>query len=139
MKRLAKLTIVAAFIWGFAGVAIGQTDRDQALRDVISAQIDAFISDDLDTAFSFAAPNIKRMFTTPERFGDMVRDGYPMVWRPGQIHFLGVEDRGGLPIQRVLIEDRQGRSYVASYAMVETSDGWQIQGVWIEEVPAASA
>lgn len=139
MNILTKLTVVAMLIWGLAGSAGAQGTPDQAIRDVISAQIEAFQGDDLDTAFSFAAPNIKQMFTTPERFGQMVRQGYPMVWRPGSVKFLWLENRDGTPVQRVFITDRDGRSYIASYAMVMTDAGWQIEGVWIEAATAASA
>ena len=37
---------------------------------------------------------IQGMFGTPARFGLMVRNGYPMVWRPAEVEFLSVEERG---------------------------------------------
>ena len=52
---------------------------DDAARQVISDQIAAFQQDDFETAFTYASPMIKGIFGTPERFGQMVREGYPMV------------------------------------------------------------
>ena len=54
----------------------------KAVRSVIEAQLAAFAADDADKAFSFAAPGIRAMFITAERFLSMVREGYPVVYRP---------------------------------------------------------
>lgn len=106
----------------------GRAD-DQAIRGVISAQIDAFLSDDVDTAFTFASPTIKQIFGSPERFGQMVRQGYPMVWRPDSVRFFATEDRGGRLFQTVMIRDRAGALHLLEYEMVTGQDGWKINGV----------
>lgn len=62
--------------------------REAAIRGVIGSQLDAFEADDVDRAFGFASNGIRGMFGTPERFGQMVREGYPMVWRPGEVRYL---------------------------------------------------
>ena len=96
----------------------------------IEAQIDAFLADDVDTAFSFASPGIKQMFRTPERFGQMVRSGYPMVYRPADLRFLDRRDHpGGGQVQRVMITDQTGAVHMLDYLMIQTADGWQIAGV----------
>ncbi len=45
-------------------------------------------SDDAKRAFSYAAPSIRAMFGTPERFLAMVRAGYPVVYRAAGATFL---------------------------------------------------
>ena len=98
----------------------------------IQAQIDAFLADDVDRAFSFASPGIRQMFRTPERFGQMVRSGYPMVYRSSGVRFLDRRDHpGGGLVQRVMITDEAGTVHLLDYLMVEGSDGWQIAGVQI--------
>ena len=52
---------------------------NEDIEKVISNQIDAFLADDFETAFTYASPMIKDIFGTPEKFGQMVRQGYPMV------------------------------------------------------------
>jgi hypothetical protein len=59
----------------------------------------------------------------------MVRNGYPMVHRPAEVRMLEQRQVAGATVQRVLITDAQGRGHVLDYQMVETPDGWQINGV----------
>ena len=95
----------------------------------IESQITAFKKDDLETAFSFASPNIKRLFGSPERFGMMVRQGYPMVYRPVDIQFLELETIRDEFWQKVRIADKQGRYHVMAYRMILVSEQWLINGV----------
>ena len=52
------------------------------IEATIGRQLEAFRADAFDDAFTFASPMIQGLFRTPETFGEMVRNGYPMVWRP---------------------------------------------------------
>ena len=45
-------------------------DDAKAVRAVVEAQLEAFAADDAKKAFSYAAPSIRKMFGTPERFID---------------------------------------------------------------------
>lgn len=101
----------------------------EAVQGVISGQITAFLADDFTTAFTFASPGIRRLFGTPERFGAMVRDGYPMVWRPGDVRYLELEGSGDARRQIVEITDGAGRLHRLEYSMVLTDAGWRIDGV----------
>jgi hypothetical protein len=103
--------------------------RNPAIETVIQQQFDAFRAEDVGTAFSFASPNIKGMFGTPENFGRMVRNGYPMVWRPAEVQFLDLREVAGNLWQRVMVTDQAGRTHLLDYQMVETGQGWQINGV----------
>jgi len=107
----------------------------EAVQGVISRQIEAFLADDVATAFGFASPGIQGVFGTPERFGAMVRQGYPMVWRPRDLRFLGMEGEGGARRQIVEIVDAAGRLYRLEYSMLLTQEGWRIDGVRFLEVP----
>jgi hypothetical protein len=105
-----------------------QAQQDE-IKSVISNQIQSFLKDDFETAFSFAAPNIKQMFQTPERFGQMVSQGYPMVHRPSEITFQDLVEDDGTFTQDVLLRDVQGLYHVARYTMVQVGGTWQISGV----------
>ena len=111
----------------------------QDIESVISDQITAFRADDFATAFTFAAPNIVRMFQTPENFGQMVRNGYPMVYRPQSYAFDRRMQANGVTYQNVLIEGPDGNGYIAEYAMVETENGWKISGVRIFQLEGLGA
>ena len=135
MRRLLSMAILAVGL----GQAAPAGDPASAIRQVISDQIAAFEADDFATAFTFASPGIRAMFGTPGRFGAMVREGYPMVWRPGEVRFTDLAERGGRILQRVLVTDTAGALYVLEYEMVEGEQGWRIDGVRVLEEGAAGA
>ncbi len=108
-------------------------------RAVIEAQIEAFQADDFDTAFDYASDAIRRIFGTPERFGQMVRQGYPMVHRPADLRFLDSTERGARTLQRVMVADQAQRLHVLEYEMIQTEAGWRINGVRILPGGAAGA
>ncbi len=119
--------------------APAQEARNLAIETVIQQQFDAFLAEDVGTAFSFASPGIKGMFGTPENFGRMVRDGYPMVWRPARVQFLDLRLVAGNLWQRVMVTDQAGRAHLLDYQMVETDQGWQINGVQLLPQAAVGA
>jgi len=109
--------------------------QDQAARDVISDQIAAFRAEDPAGAFAYASPFIRDKFGTPERFGQMVREGYPMVWSPSEVTFLDMREIGGKLWQEVLLRDAAGKGWIAEYELVEVDGALRINGVRIREAP----
>lgn len=105
---------------------------DDAARQVISDQLDAFQQDDFDTAFTYASPMIQGIFGSSERFGQMVRNGYPMVWRPAEVEFLGERAEGDALMQDVLIQGADGVYYELEYEMIQGPGGWKINGVRVK-------
>lgn len=101
----------------------------RGVRAVIEAQLDAFAADDAPRAFSYAAPPIREMFGTAENFIAMVRQGYPVVYRPASVTFLKPEIIQGELIQSVQMTDAGGRIWLAVYQMQRQSDrSWRING-----------
>lgn len=134
-------TSFAAFtlmVWG-TGVWAEDLSANPAIEGTIASQIEAFRADDFAQAFTFASPNIRRMFGSSENFGRMVRQGYPMVWRPGQLKFLELRDEQGLLWQKVMVQDKDGIFFVLDYQMIETPDGWRINGVYLVQAPQLGA
>ena len=129
--------IYAGLIAGF--VATASLAQDQGVEQTIQSQIDAFLIDDIETAFSFASPGIKRFFGSSERFGQMVQNGYPMVWRPSGVEFLEQRQQGAYTVQKVLVRDASGTPHVLEYAMIKTEAGWQIDGVQLLAAPPVGA
>lgn len=131
----AWLIGVMLFLW--AGHATAQSEP--AIEDVITQQLQAFNDRDIETAWTFASPMIQGMFGTAGRFGTMVQQGYPMVWDNSEAAFLEAEPMGGQIIQKVFVRDPTGAGWVLSYAMIQTPDGWKINGVSIEPAPELAA
>ena len=132
---LAAAAMALSMAWA---AAPGHAD-ESAIQGVIDAQIEAFRGDDFETAFTYAAPNIRTMFDNPDTFGTMVRNGYPMVWQPGTVEYLGAEEDGATWHQDVLITDEAGRLHKLRYTMVETPEGWKIAGVELLRGPEVGA
>ncbi len=100
-----------------------------AIRTVISGQLDAFQRDDADAAFSFAAPSIREQFGTARAFMQMVREGYAAVYRPRSTAFLAPIRTQAGPVQPVEVTDQQGTIRIALYLMQRQADAtWRIAG-----------
>lgn len=113
--------------------------QEDPIRDTIQSQIEAFQADDFARAFTFASPTIKQMFGTPENFGAMVKQGYPMVYRPADVQMMDLREVAGNLWQRVRITDQKGAGWFLDYMMVETAEGWQINAVQILPAPDVGA
>lgn len=117
----------------------GPVRGDEAsVQAVISAQIAAFRAGDVTRAYAYASPFIQQKFGTPEIFGAMVREGYPMVWHPSEVTFLEARVIGGKLWQDVLLRDASGAAYIAEYEMIEGEAGWRINGVRLRAAPEMS-
>ncbi len=104
-------------------------DARLEVQAVITRQIDAFRHDDHNRAFSYAAPNIKKQFGTPERFTHMVRHGYAPVYRPARVAFDKFKRDGDKAVQTVLIENLEGNLFFAFFLMARQPDMiWKIGG-----------
>ena len=124
------LTLMVAFGASLPARAQPVATADaRAARTIVSAQLEAFASDDAKRAFSYAAPSIRQMFGTPERFLAMVRAGYPVVYRAAGVTFLiPVRVEGDL-VQGVHLTDAAGVHWLATYRLERQPDGtWRIAG-----------
>lgn len=134
--RKAALAVLVAMA-GWAGAA--QAQDDAAIRTVIESQLEAFNARDVNEAWSHASPMIQGMFGNPTNFGMMVQNGYPMVWTNSGAVFGELREVEGRLYQRVYLDDAAGGRHVLEYQMIETAEGWQINGVVVlppEEVGA---
>jgi hypothetical protein len=136
MTRLFSAFLLAFSLVAAAPLARANTAED--IQSVIEAQIDAFQRDDWEQAFSYASPSIRNIFRTPDRFGGMVRRGYPMVWRPVRVEAGPLEAGPDGPVQLMYLEDSRGILHVAAYEMTQVNGSWRINGVRIRRAPAYS-
>ena len=114
-----------------ACLALPAAAQEAPIQETIQRQIEAFRADDFARAFTFASPTIQGLFGTPENFGAMVKQGYPMVYRPAEVQMLELRYVAGNLWQRVRITDQAGAGWFLDYMMVETAEGWQINAVQI--------
>ncbi len=108
--------------------AITEADRG-SIRQVIERQLAAFRRDDGPEAFSYASPNVRRQFGTPQNFMRMVQTGYAPVYRPRMVEFRGLEMVGDVPAQKVFFVGPDGVPVMAIYPMQKQPNGdWKIDG-----------
>lgn len=101
----------------------------EAVRSVIEAQLAAFRADNAERAFGYAAPSIRATFGNADRFMAMVREGYPVVYRPASVAFLAPQPRNakGLVLQQVRMTDADGAHWLVAYELERQSDQqWRI-------------
>ncbi len=134
MMRILSLVLG---LW-LAATSVFAQDSD-AIEGVIGNQLNAFNDRDINAAWQYASPNIKRLFGNPGNFGMMVQQGYPMVWDNADVRFLELRDVRGNLWQKVMVRDAQGGLHILDYQMIETADGWQINGVQLLPAPDVGA
>lgn len=116
---IAVLIFLLPAVGAFAGDA-----EVRAAQSTIDSQLKAFLADDGALAYSFAAPNVKRIFPTVESFMDMVTNGYMPVRRPHNYAFGKFEQPSPTSIvQQVLITGPDGKEYEAVYTLALQPDG----------------
>lgn len=118
-----------------AVLAFPAAAQEGPIRETIQSQIDAFLADDFARAFTYASPNIKGIFGTPENFGAMVKNGYPMVYRPAEVEMGELREIAGNLWQRVRVVDQAGAAWYLDYMMIESAEGWQINAVQLLPAP----
>ena len=136
-KWFFALALLTGLFWGAtAGAAppASVTPADtRAVQRVIQAQLNAFAADDEKRAFSYAAPGIRKQFGNAENFMAMVRQGYPMVYRPANVVFQKPAIVNGMLVQAVVFSDLSGDEWVATYRMQrQKNKAWLIDGCSVE-------
>ena len=126
-----KVWIVLFFIILLRVVVFSDEGRTavEEVRYTISSQIDAFKENDIKKAYTFAAPNIQAQFPNPDIFGLMVRNGYPIIWRPKSFKFTSFKNLGNRFVQRVLFQSFDGSLESFDYILEKNDNLWKIAGV----------
>lgn len=133
-------TLLLLTLAALPGTAAAQDAEDRAaIEAVIADQLALFLDRDVEAAWDHASPMIQGMFGTPENFGAMVENGYPMVWDNREARFLDLREEAGELRQKVMVEDPEGRLWVLDYEMVELPEGWKINGVMVLPAPDLAA
>jgi len=133
MRALSAVFVLcAAFV--LASLPVRAEDPLETTRQIIEQQINAFLKNDPDAAYSYAAPGIKMLFPDKNVFFAMVKKSYEPVYHPGNYAFgrsKSVDDNAMI-YQEVLISGRDGKDWTAIYQMARQPDGqYKINGVQI--------
>lgn len=103
-------------------------------RAMIEQQIKAFLHDDAEAAYAYAAPGIRALYPDKNLFFAMVKKSYEPVYHPGNYAFGRSRsiDGGAMIYHEVLISGRDGKDWTAIYQVSRQPDGnYKINGVQI--------
>ncbi|MCV6597543.1 MAG: DUF4864 domain-containing protein [Mangrovicoccus sp.] len=112
--------------------------QDSKICQVIRSLVAGFRAGDTEAAFRYVSPVLRGAFGRPLHFAQMVRQGYPMLWQPGELRFLGLRAPRGVPVQNLVLCDQRGAPWHLGFEMMRVKDeGWRINGVEIVQNPHA--
>ena len=131
------IRLIAVFFLSMSTLLFADERAD--IQSTISDQLRAFASDNFIEAFTHASPGIKDIFGTVENFSNMVKKGYPMVWRYNNFEFLNLEETPQGYSQIVRITDKNDKLFLLKYFMKNIAGIWKISGVSIIEASDFSA
>ena len=131
------IRLIAVFFLSMSTLLFADEKAD--IQSTISDQLRAFASDNFIEAFTHASPGIKDIFGTVENFSNMVKKGYPMVWRYNNFEFLNLEETPQGYSQIVRITDQNDKLFLLKYFMKNVAGMWKISGVSIIEASDFSA
>ena len=132
-KAMLLFAALSTFLVPASAAPLTPTD-EKAVRTVVENQLAAFAKDDANKAFAYAAANVREAAGNAAGFLDMVRRGYPVVYRHTAVAFLKAEGKDDAVVQRVQMTDADGASWLATYTL-ERRKGkpWRITGCQVVE------
>ena len=128
---LTRVLVASAWVLALAAPvqAAPLSPADElSVRATVQGQLAAFAADDAPRAFSYAAPNVREAMGTAAGFLAMVREAYPVVYRPASVAFLKPDDKDVQVFQRVQMVDAAGEAWLAVYTLQRNGKGWLITG-----------
>lgn len=131
------LILLIAILIGFES-SVRAVDDVAAAQAMIRAQDEAISRDDAATAFSYAAPAIKGLFSQAEIFMAIVRQGYAPLYKPRSFEFGEAKTTDGNIAQLVFITDTEGAAWEALYLIEKQPDGsLKINGCTLKKATTA--
>lgn len=131
MTWLTVLLISIVFNTQFAMADDSVTTEDiKAAQQVIVSQISAFKADDYQSAYSFAAPNVKQVFPSAKAFMMMVKSGYKPLYQHASYVFGKSRSSSSEVYQELMVTDKSGQLWQFIYTLDKQQDqSWKITSV----------
>jgi hypothetical protein len=128
---LKKLILIITTILSLSGLAKSETSFEKEFSEtqsVIESQIQAFLDENAELAYSYAAPMIKMKFTNPVEFMSMVKNYYEPVYNPKQFYFLDAKYYEGAIYHQLQVISQKNESFLATYSLIQDEGRWKISG-----------
>ena len=129
--HLKKSILIIITILSLSGLAKSETSFEKEFSEtqsVIESQIQAFLDENAELAYSYAAPLIKMKFTNPIEFMSMVKNYYEPVYNPKQFYFLEAKYYEGAIYHQLQVISQKNESFLATYSLIQDEGRWKISG-----------
>ena len=129
--QLKKTILIIVTILGISSLAKSEISYEKEFDEtqfIIESQIQAFLDDNAELAYSFAAPLIKMKFDSPSEFMFMVKNYYEPVYNPKQFYFIDSKYFEGAIYHQLQVISQQDESFLATYSLIQDEGKWKISG-----------
>lgn len=128
LKKTALIIITFLSISSLAKSEISYEKQFNETQFIIESQIQAFLDENAELAYSYAAPLIKMKFNNPLEFMSMVKNYYEPVYNPKQFYFIDARYFDGAVYHQLQVISQQNESFLATYSLIQDEGIWKISG-----------
>lgn len=128
LKKTILLIITFLSISSLAKSEISYEKEFDETQFIIESQIQAFLDENAELAYSYAAPLIKMKFNNPLEFMSMVKNYYEPVYNPKQFYFIDARYFEGAIYHQLQVISQQDESFLATYSLIQDGGKWKISG-----------
>ena len=128
IKKTILLIITFLSISSLAKSEISYEKQFNETQFIIESQIQAFLDENAELAYSYAAPLIKMKFNNPLEFMSMVKNYYEPVYNPKQFYFIDARYFEGAVYHQLQVISQQNESFLATYSLIQDEGIWKISG-----------
>ena len=127
-RKKAILIITFLIISSLAKSEISYEKEFDETQFIIESQIQAFLDENAELAYSYAAPLIKMKFNNPLEFMSMVKNYYEPIYNPKQFYFMDARYFEGAIYHQLQVISQQDESFLATYSLIQDEGKWKISG-----------
>ena len=128
LKKTILIIITFLSISSLAKSEISYEKEFDETQFIIESQIQAFLDENAELAYYYAAPLIKMKFNNPLEFMSMVKNYYEPVYNPKQFYFVDARYFEGAIYHQLQIISQQNESFLATYSLIQDGGKWKISG-----------
>jgi hypothetical protein len=128
LKKMILIIITFLSISSLAKSEISYEKEFDETQFIIESQIQAFLDENAELAYSYAAPLIKMKFNNPLEFMSMVKNYYEPVYNPKQFYFIDARYFEGAIYHQLQVISQQDESFLATYSLIQDGGKWKISG-----------
>mgnify|MGYP000641155801 FL=1 len=129
--HLKKTLLIIITLLGISSLAKSEISYEKEFNEtrfIIESQIQAFLDENAELAYSYAAPLIKMKFSNPLEFMYMVKSYYEPVYNPKQFQFIDAKYYEGAIYHQLQVISQQNKSFLATYSLIQDEGKWKISG-----------